>query len=394
MEFLALVALNDRPGGSEVNLVLDFSNSNQALLSKQFGSYNVPTTEFEPKELESRQSSLPAKCPIHVPFANMSGQEANESVIVNKDAIFTKEELIPNIRLPRSVFVWARHENLVKVLENMELDVMRCKQDVNLGIFDRGTHFFFVTENRNDTETIFSSSSVSKHPYVAVFEIDQAKKLMYHWSYNFYHAANKRGPITLNSLYNIRGRQIFLSSQKTGHTFTSQKDMGGTILKVVSISYANIDQATYVPEKENKNKKFEDHWGANFDILKAMEQVMNFTVEYFNPVPIFAYGGINNGGYWDGSVGMVLYGDYHIVSDRGSDYASSQVLEYAMTYRQDYETFATPSPQPKLKILAFLSPFNYHIWLLVIASLVSFTMLLWILTSYTRSGSTDIFESS
>ena len=369
-EFLVDVLSEVRMDSGELSLVLDFSDADQARLVDLLFGLGVPANLFDPEGLSRRQRELPSPCPIFVPWTNMSREEREASLAVPPGELYSPEEhVIPRRKSCSKILVWSKETSLENILKAFEGTVQNCKQKWNLGVFHRAAKLVFVTESANGTEAVFGSAPVTRHERAAVLRRTGGGKVQF-WSYNFYHETNGGARLSLNGVW--RPGAPVSATPDTG-VFTRQRTFGGRRFRAVIIPYAHMTRAAYRDDEAPPNQLLRDHWGVNMEILDAMKDKLDFRISLYNPTPVYSYGTTDlTTGEWDGGVGMVKRGECDFMIEYTGTYESVQVGDLAFINLQDYETFASPRPFPKLKVLAILSPFSPLIWALVAVSMLTF----------------------
>ncbi len=342
VNFIATVFTEVQMNVGALSLILDFSDHEQVKLAGTVFNLDVPATIFDLNGLRQRQEALSDSCPFFIPWTNLSREERSSSFLVPEDSIYIREQLIPAGKQRNNIFVWAKQANLQKVLSIFESTVMDCKQKWNLGVFNKDTKFLFLTENENETETVFSLDSVTKHPSVAAMQRSGDATVQF-WSYNFYHETNGKPRLLLNELWRQGA-----PPPPDGAIFTPQETFGGREFRAVAIPYAHMVQATYLGDGRGgrPGRRFERHWGVSLEIVAAMQERLDFTIAVYNPTPVYAYGSTDPDGRWNGAAGMVKRAECEMMVEYVGNYEAAQITEMTFINIQGSLPIEPPSPLP------------------------------------------------
>ncbi len=355
----------------ELTLILDFSHPGQPTLLRDLSDAGVPVSAYAAGA--SGQPAGWAACPVFVPWPNMT---AGGVVAVPQDAIFkTGQQPFPNWKRARTVLVWASGDRLEAAVKMLEGTVRVCEQKIDLGVFHRSTRFVFLTEGLGDTKKIFRASAFRRHPSVAAIA-KVANHSAASFSYNFYHETNRLPEILLGRFWTDKDDAHRAGTH--GDIFTHQDTLGGRRLNMAIVPYAHFIQATYLADEMGglPLQRFRDHWGFTIDMLRALQEKLDFKVSYYNAVPFFDYGSIGSDGTWTGPLGLIFRGLCDFVLDFALEYEKNQIMEAVPYNVQEFETFASPLPRPRANYLAIARPYSVVTWILIVASMMTVTVLL------------------
>ncbi len=343
---------------------MDFTQPYQSFLVDKMAHLELAVTTFDVNWLFDfqQQHRLPMVCPSFHNLPNMT--DIGPIVKIKQHEIYKREPLVATgSKSALTILVWVSAKNMDVAASIFENDVMRCKEKVEMGLLHKDNKIIFVSENKNNTITTFKSiTQLSNQPKVAAMY--QLNNHLVVWNVDYYSQSNFDG-ILLNRVKPLAACE----ESHFGSIFHQQKTFNGKILNVLNIPLAYQTQASYAKEPENKYKLYTDRWGMAIDMLKAMKDELNFNVEFWNPDPPWEFGTVTEDGSWNGGTGMLHDHTCDFVLDWGFDFERSQVSTLITYNLLDYETFASPLPQPLLHTWAITLPFDRYVWFSIIMSI-------------------------
>ncbi|XP_047495884.1 glutamate receptor ionotropic, delta-2-like [Penaeus chinensis] len=167
--------------------------------------------------------------------------------------------------------------------------------------------------------------------------------------------------------------------KEVGNMYRARKALRGRLLRIVT-----IHRPPFVFLEINSQGKIIRQSGFAFEMLNELQSKFGFRYELVSPYD-GNWGNKLNNGTWNGMVGMVYrkevdlgVGPFTVTLER------AEVIDFTFPFYVEPSAILTPAGATSKKILAFLSPFSFEVWLGV---LVSFVVLGPIMLVLSRSSS-------
>ncbi len=347
---------------SNLQLLMDFAEPGQTALLEMLVHSASPITVHEVTALRRHQERhrLPLRCPDFQSRPNMT--DAGPVFEVNQDEIYQRKQLVTaDSRSPMTFVTWVSSRNIGVAVNLFESEIMWCKQKVDMGLLDKNNKLLFVVQGRDDTVKIFSSSQLANHPKVA--SVIQTNNHLEIWISDFYAMTDHDG-IMLSKAVSLNT----VLKENLNNMYNNQRTFNGKLFKILNIPLAYYAIATFAEDAESPIKLFKNRWGLSMDLMAALQEKLDFRVEFFNPDPVWDLGRVAKDGAWTGGTSMIHDRTCDLILDWSMDFGRSQVMELVPYNYLDYESFASPGPHPKSKIFAITSPFGAFVWLCVLLS--------------------------
>ena len=151
--------------------------------------------------------------------------EMSEEYFFPDEKLHHIDPLIPMFDYYPSYFIWTK--NYTRLFSIFDSTVMRCKQKVDVGIYNPDARFYFIISNSENPQSVFEFNDyLHRHPQVAVLQkVDTLKsgRIKYKiYGYNFFHQVNGLGNVVINHVWDPESK-IFHTKQ----AFTDTMDMKG-----------------------------------------------------------------------------------------------------------------------------------------------------------------------
>ncbi len=351
--------------GSNVVLLLDFSIPAQRELVNLVIGSEIPATIMDIQSLRKIQKErwLPLECPAIRRRPNMT--DVGPVIDIEPDKIYTRKRLLTSDhRSPLSLIVWASGKNIEVAASIFEDDVMWCKQKVDMGLLHKDNKFMVAFSDKNETHQLFRPNShLSNHPKVALISL--LNNYVAIWNRNFYSKVAQDG-VTLNQIQPLPSHKDYTITQE--NIFDRQRTLNGKTINILSIPMDLHIEATPIKNPKSNQKMFKDRWGLSIYILQAIQERLNFKVEFWNPYPMCDYGELDSHGSWTGGMKMVHDHTCDVIIDWSYSFERCQIMSIIPMNYLDYETFSSPVPHPKSNFLAIVTPYQSYVWILIMIS--------------------------
>ncbi len=315
--------------------------------------------------LQDLVSRTEQPCPFLEPFATMTEEERGH--ILPGDKIFVRNDILPGRKSAKAILVWVSSDRLGTVMSSLERTVMRCRQEVDMGLYHKDTRIVVIMDKPDhDKAELFSYVTVQDHPFVSAIELGNASRAraIVH-NYNYYHAAN-------GLTKTVSHIQDFGKDFAASELYYNPVNLGEHTIRVVAVPYAQYFQADFLTPEQGSRPfhRLGNFRGQVVEMMNAFKKAINVDIEYFNAEPIFDYGVFNETGHWTGLVGMLERGEVDVSHDLNFRYGFHQSLESLRFGDLEYISLASPQNLPTPHIFAMLKPFSTYLWLGILVAYV------------------------
>nr|XP_027220216.1 glutamate receptor ionotropic, delta-1-like [Penaeus vannamei] len=166
---------------------------------------------------------------------------------------------------------------------------------------------------------------------------------------------------------------------EVGNMYRARKVLRGRVLRIVT-----IHRPPFVFLEMNSEGKITRTTGFAFEMLKELQRKLGFRYELVLPYD-GNWGNKLKNGTWNGMVGMVHRKEVDLgVAPFTITLGRAEAIDFTFPFYVEPSAVLTPAGATSKKILAFLSPFTFEVWLGV---LISFVVLGPIMLAFSRTSS-------
>ena len=201
---------------------------------KQLSDLGTHYRLYDIDTLAEIQKSRPAEpCPMFLEPHHRRRRRAavdhhdENTILIPRDQMHEREPLIPIYQYYPTYLIWT--QDVPKLLEIFDKTIMKCKQKIDVGIYDSDARFFFVVDyidgDQKAHDIFHYNDYLHRHPQMGVIKKVDSSKMMYKiYGYNFFHEANGHGEVIVNYVWSMENP---LTSIKAA--FTDMKQFHGNI---------------------------------------------------------------------------------------------------------------------------------------------------------------------
>ena len=170
---------------------------------------------YDIETLETLQKNRPEEpCPMFLEPHHRRRRAAEDhdhgdyedSILIPRDEMHQREPLIPIYQYHPTYVIWT--QDIPRLLRVFDETIMKCKQKIDVGIYNSDARFFFVIDqNEGDDrahEIFHYNDYLHRHPQTAVIKkVDSAQIKYKIYGYNFFHEANDEGEVIINYVWSL-----------------------------------------------------------------------------------------------------------------------------------------------------------------------------------------------
>ncbi|XP_046444793.1 glutamate receptor ionotropic, delta-1-like isoform X1 [Daphnia pulex] len=149
--------------------------------------------------------------------------------------------------------------------------------------------------------------------------------------------------------------------------------LNGKILRV-----AAVEISPFVEFVRDENGIVVDGKGFSFEILAALMETYNFSITIEVPKDK-AYGALLANGTWNGMIGMILNNESDVgIGSFSVTHVRNRVVDFTVAYYEESSGILIPAPTLGKQTSAFVKPFHFRVWIILIAILGILPCIMWV----------------